>query len=228
MAGRARVEASVKVRQPLRRALLIHPGTSFDAELLDELKTELNVKEIERIEIVLEVTDWQCVPNFRTLGPRLGTKMKSLRNELSEADGSRLKATMDQDGFIEVDGERLTSQDVEFRPVRREGIALASDGEWAVALDMVVTPELLAEGAARELIRSLNDLRKLAGFGISDKVNVVLDMPEPLRTEIGPHWDWVASEILAASLSFGHGGTEFDVNGQKVRVQLTSAHETAG
>lgn len=221
----ARVEAGVKIRLPLRRALLIHPGTSFDVELLDELKAELNVKEIERIDIVSEVTDWRCVPNFRALGPRLGAKMVSLRNTLSKADGSGLKAAMDRDGFIEVDGERLTTQDVEFRPVRREGIALASDGEWAVALDTAVTPELLAEGAARDLIRSLNDLRKLVGFGISDKVNVVLDIPEPLRTEIGPHWDWVASEILAANLSFGHGGTEFDLNGHKVRVTLTSAKE---
>lgn len=60
---------------------------------------------------------------------------------------------MDSDGSIEVGGERLTPQEVEFRPVRRAGIALASDGEWATALDLVITPELLAEGAARDLIR---------------------------------------------------------------------------
>ena len=219
----ARVEVGVKVRQPLRRALLIHPGDGFGVELLEELKAELNVKEIERIEVVSEVTDWQCVPNFRVLGPRLGAKMTSLRKELSESDGSRLKADMDRDGFVEVGGERLTPYDVEFRPVRRAGIALASDGEWATALDLVITPELLAEGVARDLIRSLNDFRKLENFGISDKVNVVLDMPEQLRTEIGPHWEWITSEILAANLSFGSGGTEFDLNGHSVRVQLTSA-----
>ncbi|MGH3798719.1 MAG: DUF5915 domain-containing protein, partial [Pseudonocardiaceae bacterium] len=224
----ARVEAGVKVRQPLPRALLIHPGAGFDVELLDELKAELNVKEIERIESSGEVTDWQCVPNFRALGPRLGAKMGSLRKELSESDGSQLKADMDRDGFIEVGGERLTPQEVEFRPVRRAGIALASDGEWATALDLTITAELLAEGAARDLIRSLNDFRKLEGFGISDKVNVVLDIPEPLKTEIGPHWDWVASEILAASLSFGPGEREFDLNGQKVRVHLTPTEAPTG
>ncbi len=224
----ARVEAGDKVRQPLPRALLIHPGAGFDVELLDELKTELNVKAIERIELSGEVTDWQCVPNFRALGPRLGAKMGSLRKELSESDGSRLKADMDRDSFIKVSGEQLTPQEVEFRPVRRAGIALASDGEWATALDLAITPELLAEGTARDLIRSLNDLRKLAGFGTSDKIDIFLDMPEPLKTEIGPHWDWVASEILAASLSFGPGEHEFDLNGQQVRVHLTPAEATTG
>ncbi|MGH3822638.1 MAG: isoleucine--tRNA ligase [Pseudonocardiaceae bacterium] len=222
----ARVEAGVKVRQPLPRALLIHPGADFDGELIEELKAELNVKEIERIESSNEVTEWQCVPNFRALGPRLGTKMGSLRKELSESDGSRLKADMDRDGFVEVGGEHLTPQEVEFRPLRRSGIALASDGEWATALDLAITSELLAEGAARDLIRSLNDFRKLAGFGVSDKINVVLDMPEQLKTEIGPHWDWVAGEVLAASLSFGAGEREFDLNGHKVRVHLTPAEET--
>jgi isoleucyl-tRNA synthetase len=135
---------------------------------------------------------------------------------------------MDRDGFIEVGGERLAPHEVEFRPVRRAGIALASDGEWATALDLVITPELLAEGVARDLIRSLNDFRKLAGFGISDKVNVVLDMPEPLRAEIGPHWEWIARETLAAHLSFGSGGTEFDLNGHSVRVRLTPAGEKPG
>lgn len=219
----ARVEAGVKVRQPLSRALLIHPGANFDAELLEELKAELNVREIERIETVSEMTDWQCVPNFRVLGPRLGAKMAGLRKELAEADGSQLKASMDRDGFIEVGGERLEPHEVEFRPVRRSGFALASDGEWAAALDLARTPELVAEGAARDLIRSLNDLRKLAGFGISDKVNIVLDMPEALRTEIRPHLDWISREVLAADMSFGSGGREFDLNGHKVRALLTSA-----
>ncbi|MGH3809646.1 MAG: isoleucine--tRNA ligase [Pseudonocardiaceae bacterium] len=224
----ARVEAGVKVRQPLPRALLIHPGGGFDAELLDELKAELNVKEIERIDVVSDVTDWQCVPNFRALGPRLGAKVARLREELSEAGGSQLKADMDRDGFINVGGERLAPHEVEFRPVRRAGIALASEGEWATALDLVITPELLAEGVARDLIRSLNDFRKLEGFGISDKINVVLDMPETLRTEIGPHWEWIASEILAVHLSFGPGGTEFELNGHRVRVQLIPAEEQPG
>lgn len=132
---------------------------------------------------------------------------------------------MESNGAIEVGGERLTPQEVEFRPVRRAGIALASDGEWATALDLVITPELLAEGAARDLIRSLNDFRKLEGFGISDKVNVVLDMPETLRTEIGPHWEWISNETLAANLPFGPGGREFDLNGHRVRVQLSSAED---
>jgi isoleucyl-tRNA synthetase len=224
----ARVEAGVKVRQPLRRTLLIHPGADFDIELLDELKAELNVKETERIDVVSDVTDWQCVPNFRALGPRLGAKMASLRTALAESNGSQLKADMDREGFIEVGGERLTPHEVEFRPVRRAGIALASDGEWATALDLVITPELLAEGVARDLIRSLNDFRKLEGFGISDKVNVGLDMPEPLRTEIGPHWEWIARETLAANLSFGPGGTEFDLNGHSVRVRLTPTGEKPG
>lgn len=216
----ARAEASVKTRQPLRRALLIHPGPAISDDVLAEIATELNVKTTERIETVSTLTDWRCVPNFRVLGPRVGARIPELKQALAAADGSELKATMDKTGSVDIAGIRLEPHDVEFRPVRREGYASAVEGEVAVALDLELSTDLIAEGKARELIRALNDLRKSLDFNITDRVAVDLEVSEQTRSELEPHLPWIAEEVLAERLSFGAGEHEVDLNGDTAKVAL--------
>jgi isoleucyl-tRNA synthetase len=218
-----RVEAAVKTRQPLQRALLIHPGAALSEDVLAEIASELNVKSIERIETVSAVTDWLCVPNFRALGPRVGAGIQALKQALASADGSELKREMDQQGHVTVGGVRLEPGDVEFRPIRREGFALAAEGEWAVALDLELSPELIAEGKARELIRAVNDLRKSLDFEITDRVVVDLDVADSTREQLAPHLPWIAEEVLATRVAFGAGQHEIDLNGDPGRVSLALA-----
>lgn len=216
----ARVEANVKTRQPLRRALLIYTGQALGDDVLAEMASELNVKTTERLDTVSAVTDWLCVPNFRALGPRVGARMPELKQALAVADGSALKTQMDAAGSLEVAGIRLELEDVEFRPVRQEGYALAAEGEWAVALDLELSGELIAEGKARELIRALNDLRKSLGFAITDRVIVDLEVPPSTRDQLQPHLEWIAEEVLATRVGFGPGEHEVDLNGEKIKVNL--------
>lgn len=216
----ARVEANVKTRQPLMRALLIYTGQALGDDVLAEMASELNVKTTERLDTVSAVTDWLCVPNFRALGPRVGARMPELKQALAVADDSALKTQMDAAGSLEVAGIRLEPQDVEFRPVRREGYALAAEGEWAVALDLELSGELIAEGMARELIRALNDLRKSLGFAITDRVIVDLEVPQSTRDQLQPHLEWIAEEVLATRVRFGPGEHEVDLNGEKIKVSL--------
>src|SRR5207248_8100201 len=103
---------------------------------------------------------WTVVPNFRALGPRLGPRVNEVKQALAAADGSALREAFEADGFVEVAGERLDAGDVEIRAQRHEDFALAQEGTWAVALDLELDDDLRAEGAARELVRALNDLRK--------------------------------------------------------------------
>jgi isoleucyl-tRNA synthetase len=93
-----------------------------------------------------------------------------VKRALAEADGSALQRRLEADGFIEVAGERLTAADVEVRADRHEEFALADDGGWAVALDLELDDDLRREGLARELVRSLNDLRKDVRLDIADRV----------------------------------------------------------
>jgi isoleucyl-tRNA synthetase len=217
----ARAEAGVKTRQPLQRALLTYPGAALSQEVLDEIASELNVKASERVETVSAVTDWLCVPNFRALGPRVGTGIPALKQALASANGSNLKQRMDEQGSLEITGVHLGPEDVEFRPVRREGYALAAEGEWAVALDLELSAELIAEGKARELIRAINDLRKSLQFAITDRIVVDLEVSDSTRTQLHTHLRSIAEEVLATQVTFGPGQHEVDLNGDKARVSLT-------
>ncbi|HSK96313.1 MAG TPA: class I tRNA ligase family protein, partial [Euzebyales bacterium] len=217
----ARADAGIRTRQPLRHALLIYPGPALGDEVLAELAAELNVKSTERLEAVSAVTDWDAVPNFRALGPRVGARIPQLKQALADADGTRLKAELDRVGHVDVAGVRLEAGDVEFRPVRRGGYGLATDGEWAVALDLELSPELISEGTTRELIRSLNSLRKRIGFDIADRVDVDLEVTDSVRAQLTPHLDWIAREVLAVGVRFGPGEHDVDLDGEHAKVSMT-------
>lgn len=224
-AGRAaRTDAKVKVRQPLPRALLLHPGATLSDDVRREIMAELNVKALEDIDTLSGLMSWRVLPNFRTLGPRLGPKVNEVKAALAEADGSDLQRRLEADGHLVVAGERLEADDVELRAERHEAFALAEDDGWAVALDLEVDDDLRAEGTARELVRGLNDLRKEVGLAIADRVHVELDGPDAVRRAAATHREWIAGEVLATTLELSPPtgvAHELDIDGQPVRVSIS-------
>src|SRR5439155_16416730 len=171
----ARTDAKVRVRQPLKRALLVVPaGTPLDDGVREQVRDELNVKELQDVASLAELVSWTVVPNFRALGPRLGPRVNEVKQALAAADGSALKAALDDQGWVEVAGERLGPDDVELRASEHEDFALASEGAWAVALDLELDDGLRTEGTARELVRALNELRKDTGLDLTDRVAVTI------------------------------------------------------
>ncbi|WP_208027984.1 isoleucine--tRNA ligase [Rhabdothermincola sediminis] len=224
----ARTDAKVKVRQPLRRAMILHPGAPLDPEVQQEVIAELNVKSLETIDTLSGLMSWSILPNFRVLGPRLGPKVNEIKRALTSADGSALRQQLVDQGFIEVAGERLVAGDVELRAQRHEAFALAEDAGWAVALDLELDPELRAEGTARELVRALNELRKESGFEIADRIRVRIEPAPAVAAALGEHRDWIAGEILATTFEVrdigdGTGVQVIDVDGEPVRVSLERA-----
>jgi isoleucyl-tRNA synthetase len=218
----ARTDAKVKVRQPLARALMLHPGDELAAELQREISTELNVKVLEDIDTLSGLMSWTVIPNFRVLGPRLGPKVNDVKQALATADGSALHEQLETQGFVEIADERLEATDVEVRAQRHEAFALSEDDGWAVALDLELDDDLRAEGLARELVRALNDLRKDLGFEIADRVRVTLDVPIAMRSAIETHGDWIAGEVLATSLELGEltDGRVIDIDEHALRASL--------
>lgn len=222
----ARTDAKTKVRQPLRRALLLHPGEQLSADISAEIAAELNVKSLEAIDTLSGLLTWVVVPNFRTLGPRLGPRVNDVKAALAAADGSALHQALETDGYIEIDGIRLEADDVELRAQHHDAFALCEDDGWAVALDLELNDELRAEGVARETVRVLNDLRKESGFAIADRISLTIDPPEQLRAAIEGHIDWIAAEVLATSTSFGPGERQIEVDGLAVMVTVEKAPVT--
>ena len=219
----ARTDAKAKVRQPLRRALLLHPGASLGDDVRAEVADELNVRALEDIEDLGDVVRWVVVPNFRALGPRLGPKVNEVKAALASADGSALARSLDELGYAEVAGEQLEPGDVEVRAERSGDLALAQEGAWAVALDLELDDDLRREGTARELVRALNDLRKAEGLAIADRVRATLAAGPAVRAAVDAHRDWVAGEILASELVLtddAGDGARVDIDGEPVAVTL--------
>jgi isoleucyl-tRNA synthetase len=201
----ARAESRIETRQPLPRALVLLPaGKSLEPAIVAEVADELNVKALETVQSLEGLLDYSVVPNFKTLGPRLGRRMPAVKDALSEVDGSTVQQALDRDGryVLAADGEEieLGPEDVEVRARQHEELALARDGVLAVALDLRLDDALRREGAARKLVRSLNDRRKAIGLEIADRIEVRLAAPEPLAAALREHRDWIAGEVLAVRL----------------------------
>jgi isoleucyl-tRNA synthetase len=199
----ARTDAKVRTRQPLSRALLLHPGVTLGPEVAAEVAGELNVKALDDVDTLSGLVSWTVVPNFRVLGPRLGPKMPEVKAALAAADGSELQRWLEADGYVEVAGERLTADDVDVRATRHESFTLAEDAGWAVALDLDLDDDLRREGLAREVVRGLNDLRKELGLALTDRIAVTLDADDELAAAITAHRDHIMGEVLANDLALG-------------------------
>ena len=220
----ARTDAKVRVRQPLARAMVLHPGATLGPEVAAEVAGELNVKALEDVDTLSGLMSWTVVPNFRALGPRLGPRVNEVKVALAAADGSELAQRLETDGFVEVAGERLGPDDVEVRAVRHDSFALAEEGGWAVALDLELDDNLRREGLARELVRALNDLRKEVGLDIADRVRLAIAADGAVADTLAAHRDYVMAEVLAVELEAGGASTHtVTIEGQPVGVDIDRA-----
>ncbi len=200
----ARSEAGVKVRQPLARAL-VHLPPGAPRLLHQVVADELNVDRVVVTGELAEVLDFELVPNFKALGPRLGQSVQHLRGALADLDGPSAAAALEAGGTVTValpDGPvELGPGDLELRVQGRPGYAASRQGAEVVALDLAVDDDLRRRGLARELVRQVQDLRKARGLEVSDRIRLWLTGAD----DLGGLWDEVGSEVLAVAVTPGPG-----------------------
>jgi isoleucyl-tRNA synthetase len=206
----ARTEARVRIRQPLARALLVLPAAEEPRlQGLEHLVAEeLNVRRVDVARGMEDLVTYSIKPNFAALGPRFGPRVRELARALELGDARALVAALEGDGRarVKVDGEtiELTPTDLDVRVEGRAGFSLAREGPYGVALDVEITPELEAEGIAREVVRAVQELRKTAGLAVEDRIELWLDSESPkTRAALGAHEDLIAGEVLAVVTHLG-------------------------
>jgi len=225
----ARSEAGMKVRQPLARALVFLPPGA-PAILRDIVADELNVDEVDTAEELSEVIEFELVPNFKTLGPRLVERVKELKDALTKLDGAAAAAALEagQPVTVTLGGEpvELASDDVQLRVRGQQGFAVSREGGEVVALDLAVTESLRHRGLAREVVRLVQDLRKTSGLQVSDRIRLHLRGLDV----IADHFDFIGREVLAVSVDTTPGegeGTLLELDDESlsepVRVWLEKA-----
>jgi isoleucyl-tRNA synthetase len=191
LARTLRSSARLKTRQPLARAWLALPdrGLDVDAELLDIIATEINVKVVELIRDDSGLIDRRVKPLLPKIGKRLGSAIPSVMAAAREG-----AVTFEADGSVTLAGVTLASDEVEIQATPRPGTAVAEDDGLVLVLDTELTPALRAEGDARELQRAIQDLRKDAGLELDDHIELWL---AGLSREVAAHSVAVAEETLA-------------------------------
>ncbi|MGC4235429.1 MAG: isoleucine--tRNA ligase [Niabella sp.] len=217
-----RKKVNIKVRQPLQKVLIPVLNLAMKEQLqrIEELiKSEVNVKEISYLTETEGFIKKKIKPNFVALGKKLGPKMKTVSAALAqftqedisrlEREGSYPLTIADEVITINTDETEITSEDI-------PGWTVASKGSLTVALDITITPELQQEGDAREFVNRIQKIRKDSGFELTDKINVVIDTNETLKSSLTTYKDYICAEILAESLYFqpitNGSGIEIDIN----------------
>lgn len=223
-----RRKVNIKVRQPL--AVLMIPAV--DREQMDAIEAikdlvaaEVNVKELRitppgRSELVKRIK-----ADFKKLGPRFGKIMKDLSkaiNTMSQEDIAHLE----NEGsftFSNLQGEPvITLDDVEIIPEDVPGWIVANEGNVTVALDITLTPELKAEGMARELVNRIQNLRKAMGLEITDRINVILSRTPETEQALTSFRNYIATQVLADSLELSYtladNATDLDIDGLIVKA----------
>jgi isoleucyl-tRNA synthetase len=206
----ARSAADIKLRQPLA-AVRVNVGSQQEQEDLLELapvlREEINVKEIEVVSEVGELVNYKLLPNNRVLGPRLGKMFPAVNQALKEIDPAQAARSLQagEPVVVEAGGQmfELGPDDLLVQTESRGGLAVASDKGVTVAVDTSLTPELLREGYARDLVRAINNMRKEAGFDISDRILLVYKADGEAAAAIQDFGDYIQQETLSVALDQG-------------------------
>ncbi len=206
----ARMDAKMKVRQPLAKVeVILADDTHLEwlQQFTGVVCKELNVKQAAFTTDAEQYISYHVQPNFKRLGPRVGRLMPAVKKALVAADGSRMLQELRADGKIvlSLDGEtvELDGEDIEIRIKAKKGWAAAEGKRCVVVLSTELTPELIAEGLARDLVRLIQDRRKTIDCEFTDRIAVGIEtVSDELRQAIEAHLDYVMSETLTVEVTF--------------------------
>jgi isoleucyl-tRNA synthetase len=204
----ARQKANRKVRQPLAEAAFSVGNPAERAALMrnvDVIQDELNVKQVRLLDAATEAVSHTVKPLPKQLGQKYGNKFPAIQKAILAMNAEEVAKTLQAGSLtVTVDGEtyEVLSDEVEVKAQAKEGFAVAEDGPYVAALVTELTPELVAEGLAREFVRRVQDLRKTADLDVADRVELFVEASAGLRSAIEAHESYITAETLTTKLSF--------------------------
>ncbi len=205
----ARQKANRRVRQPLREAAFSVGNVQERAvveRFADLIADELNVKNVRLLDASTEAVSHSLKPLPKQLGQKYGNRFPAIQKAILALDPEQAARLLvnGQPLQVEVDGEtfEILPEEVEVRAQARSGFAVAEEGPYLAALVTELTPELIAEGLAREFVRYVQDLRKQADLEIADRIVLYVEASEGLRRAIETHRDYIQNETLTVELHF--------------------------
>jgi isoleucyl-tRNA synthetase len=222
-----RKKEKLRVRLPLQKILLPVLDEAFIAEVdgvKDLILSEINVKQLEYVTDASGLLKKGAKANFgakdatgKTLGAKLGKDMKEAAAMIANFSNDEIN-NLEKSGALEISingtAYTLTPDDLIITTEDLPGWKVASDGELTVALDVTLTPELLAEGTARDLVNRIQNIRKDKDFNVTDRVTVTLEKHAAILDAVEKFRDYIKAEVLATDLVLADR-----VDGEKVELE---------
>ena len=225
-----RKQKNLKVRQPLSRAVIICAVDGFEqrlAPMASVIAEELNVKAVDFASDESKFVTLTAKANFKVLGAKLGPRMKAAAGAiLKMAPADIAKVQGGEEVALDLgDGKEpltLTANDLLIVRQENAGLTVANEGDLSVALDPNLTPDLIAEGIAREFISNVQNLRKEAGFEVDDRIRVTAAADGEVQAAVEAHKGYIADEVLADSIDFAAelDAPKADLNGHACAITV--------
>ena len=220
----ARAESGIKIRQPLQRALISAQGwAQLPVDMKSQISDELNVLDLEDIAHADgDLVDISVKANFKSLGAKYGKAVQDVAKLISAADPTSLVKGLRATGSATVGSFDIELDDLVITEVPKSGWMVASHDGESVALDLALSPALIASGNVREVIRLIQERRKSDGFDISDRISVRWNSPKELAETISQSAAHISDEVLAISFDFD-ASVAIEENELGVGVSLAKA-----
>ena len=239
MGRHARNKVNLKIRQPLSK---LQYAVSDDAlakafdQNAGEIMDELNVKKIERVSSPEEIMKFSLKPNFKSLGDKYGNELNQIRDLLAETDYAEAAESLRGEGVISLSNNgsvyELFAEDVIVQEDALDGKSAVSEKQLTVAVITELTEELIQEGIVRDMIRSVQNMRKEAGFNVEDRITVFCDAEDDLKKALQSYENYFCNEVLAVNLSYNSAESEFskkvEIRGQKVNYGISRFQKNRG
>jgi isoleucyl-tRNA synthetase len=204
----ARAQVKIKIRQPLRAAVIVATGREREAikRLEDIVRDELNVHELRFVSEADELGQVEVKPNYRTLGPRFGKQMPLVAAAVAGLEPAHVSASLREGRPVAITvggGEHeLSAEDLLISMKPLEGYQVEREGSHAVALEIEIDESLRVEGWARDIVRAVQNARQVGGLEVSDRILLTLDGDEELLAAVRAHESYIAAETLATRVSY--------------------------
>ena len=200
-----RKKEGIKVRQPLTK-IIIPVRSKNEMNEIDnargQILSEINVKNIEYLDNANSLLIKELKPNFKTLGPRFGSKLNKIVAEINQLDPEKFDDSESVEIIVDNNKLILSKNDIEVNYKDIEGLSVASGNGVTVAINLELNDELIHEGIARELISRIQNIRKSSGFNVTDKIEVKIKKHPKLNAPINNNLNYILGEILATKLYF--------------------------
>jgi isoleucyl-tRNA synthetase len=213
-----------RVRQPLPTLTVAAPGATELAPFTDLIRDEVNVRRVELTEDVAKYGRFELTVNARACGPRLAGDTQKVIRAVKAGEWER-----GPDGAVTAGGIALLDGEYSERLVAADPTDTTAlpGNAGLVVLDTTITPELAAEGIARDLVRVVQQARRQAGLTVTDRIALTVDAPGEVLDAAREHQDFLAGEVLARRVDYrpvpdGFPGTVGEGHVVRVAVAVVS------